>query len=69
MIMFTYNFKRLINLIGIPLFKKLINAIKTGDMETIKQEIAEHISCFRLYLDIFLQLFRFFGFLEKKALF
>jgi hypothetical protein len=56
-------------LIGIPLFKKLINAIKTGDMETIKQEIAEHISYFRLYLDNFLQLFRFFGFLEKKALF
>jgi len=43
LIMFTYNFRRLLNLIGITLFKKLIIAIKEGDMEAIREEIAAHI--------------------------
>jgi formylmethanofuran dehydrogenase subunit E len=54
LIMFAYNFKRLLNLIGVPLFKKLVKAIKTGDIEAIKQEIAEHIAAFLAYLARFL---------------
>jgi len=68
LIMFTYNFRRLINLIGIPLFKKLVNAIKEGNIEAIKEEIAAYIAHFRLYLDDFLLLFRSLGLLEKKSL-
>lgn len=54
LVMFTYNFKRLLNLIGIALFQKLIIAIKEGDIEAIREEIAEYITHFRLYLDYFL---------------
>jgi len=43
LIMFSYNFKRLLNLIGATLFQKLIKAIKTNDIDAIKKEIAEHI--------------------------
>ena len=35
LIMFTYNFRRLLNLIGIPMFKKLISAIKNGTLSQI----------------------------------
>ena len=69
LIMFTYNFKRLINLIGISLFKKLINAIKEDNIEAIREEIAAYISHFRLYLDDFLLLFRYMALLEKKSLY
>jgi len=44
LIMFSYNFKRLLNLIGIVLFKKLIVALKDGDIENIKGEIAKYIA-------------------------
>ena len=44
LIMLTYNFRRLLNLIGITLFKKLIKASKSGNIEDIKQEIAEYIA-------------------------
>jgi len=67
--MFTYNFKRLINLIGISLFKKLVNAIKEGNIEAIREEIAAYITHFRLYLDDFLLLFRYLCLLEKKSLY
>jgi transposase len=40
LIMFTYNFKRLLNLIGIALFRELIKAIQTKDMEAIRRKIA-----------------------------
>ncbi len=43
LIMFSYNFKRLLNLIGVTLFKKLITAMKNNDMHTIKEEIAAYI--------------------------
>lgn len=43
LIMFTYNFKRLLNLIGIDLFKKLIIAIKEGNLSQIREEIATYI--------------------------
>ena len=44
LIMFSYNFKRLLNLIGIVLFKKLIVALKDGNIENIKEEIAKYIA-------------------------
>ena len=55
LIMFTYNFKRLLNLIGIALFKKLLITIKDGDLTQIREEIALHIAIFRLYMLNFLQ--------------
>jgi len=51
LIMFTYNFKRLLNLIGIALFKKLMIAIRDGDLSSIREEIALYIANFRLYTD------------------
>ena len=51
LITFTYNFRRLLNLIGITLFRKLMIAIKEGDIEKIKDEIAAYIAYFTLYLD------------------
>lgn len=54
LIMFTYNFKRLLNLIGIVLFKKLLISLDNGDITKIREEIALHIASFRLYLAIFL---------------
>ncbi len=55
LIMFTYNFKRLLNLIGIALFKKLMIALDNGDISKIREEIALHIASFRLYILDFLQ--------------
>lgn len=46
LIMFTYNFKRLLNLIGIPLFKKAILTLKTNNkskIEQLKEEIRRYI--------------------------
>ena len=44
LIMLTYNFRRLMNLIGIKLFQKLMKALKSGNLESIKQEIAEYLA-------------------------
>ena len=44
LIMFTYNFKRMLNLIGINLFRKLIIAIQEGNIEAIKEEIVSYIA-------------------------
>ena len=41
LIMFTYNFKRLLNILGITLFRELIKSIKIGDLEKIKPKIAQ----------------------------
>jgi len=43
LIMFTYNFRRLLNLIGIDLFKKLCLAIKNNNLTQIRQEIVAYI--------------------------
>ncbi|MEY4504265.1 MAG: hypothetical protein RL154_558 [Pseudomonadota bacterium] len=59
LIVFTYNFRRLLNLIGITLFQKLLNAISSKDnqaIEQIKQDIIEYILCFYLYLSYFFML-------------
>jgi predicted transposase YbfD/YdcC len=54
LIMFTYNFKRLLNLIGIGLFKKLCLAIKNNDLSQIREDIARHILRFMQKMAIFL---------------
>ena len=46
LIMFSYNFRRLLNLIGIALFRKLIIAIKEGNIQEIKAEIEAYILLF-----------------------
>ena len=55
LIMFTYNFKRLLNLIGTVLFKKLMIALDNEDITKIREEIALYIVSFRLYMLNFLQ--------------
>ncbi len=64
LIMFSYNFKRLLNLIGIALFKKLIIAIKEENIENIKEEIAKYIA-----ISLFYQLYFFkYDFISKKSI-
>ena len=55
LIMLTYNFRRLLNLIGIKLFQKLIKASKNGNIEDIKQEIAEYIAVLAFFKALFRQ--------------
>jgi len=52
--MFTYNFRRLLNLIGIALFKKLCLAIKNKDLTQIRKDIEEYILMYGHYLAYFL---------------
>ncbi len=66
LIMFTYNFKRLLNLIGIDLFKKLCIAIKENDLSQIRDEIAAYILVFGVYLGYFLERFLFLQNISKK---
>ena len=60
--MFTYNFRRLLNLIGIALFRKLILALKVGDIEAIKAEIEEYVAHMCMYMVYFLDYFGFYKF-------
>ncbi len=53
LIMFTYNFKRLLNLIGIALFKKLCIAIKENNLSQIREEIAAYILLSAYYMAYF----------------
>ncbi len=66
LIMFTYNFKRLLNLIGIALFKKLCKAIKENDLTQIREEIAVYILAFGVNLGCFLERFLFLRNIPKK---
>ncbi len=66
LIMFTYNFRRLLNLIGIALFKKLCIAIKGNDLTQIREEIAAYILRFGVYLIHFLERFLFLSNISKK---
>ena len=66
LIMFTYNFRRLLNLIGIALFKKLCIAIKGNDLTQIREEIATYILRFGVYLIHFLERFLFLPNISKK---
>jgi hypothetical protein len=64
--MFTYNFKRLLNLIGIALFKKLCIAIKENDINQIREEIASYILLFGVNLVYLLEIFLFLQNIPKK---
>ena len=55
LIMFAYNFKRLLNLIGAALFQKLLIALKEGNIEAVRKEIAAYIAGFWLIRDYFAQ--------------
>ncbi len=44
LIMFSYNFRRFLNLIGITLFRKLLIALRDGDIDDIKAEILAYIA-------------------------
>ena len=55
LIMLTYNFRRLLNLIGIALFQKLMRALKNGNLESIKQEIAEYLAVLHFFGAFFRQ--------------
>ena len=67
LIMFTYNFRRLLNLIGITLFRKLLIALKDDNIEDIKAEIEAYITYFRVYCFYFLGFLQFMSFREKKC--
>jgi len=69
LIMFTYNFRRLLNLIGIALFKKLCLAIKNKDLTQITKDIEEYILLFGLYMVYFLQYIFYFQNYPKKMVF
>lgn len=66
LIMFTYNFKRLLNLIGIALFRKLCLAINENDLSTIREEIAAYILTFGVQLAYFLEIYLFLQNIPKK---
>ena len=66
LIMFTYNFKRLLNLIGIALFKKLCKAIKENDLTQIKEEIAAYILALEVNLVYVVEIFLFLQNIPKK---
>jgi len=67
LIMFTYNFKRLLNLIGITLFKKLCKAIKNNNLTQIREEIALYISLFLQNMIYFYTTFFYRRYFYKKV--
>ena len=67
LIMFTYNFRRLLNLIGITLFRKLLIALKDGKIDDIKAEIVAYIAYFRVYFFYFLRFIEFMSFRKRKC--
>ena len=59
LIMFTYNFKRMLNLIGITLFRKLIIAIKEDSIDDIREEIMAYIAYLSLiWMNFMLELWK-----------
>ena len=61
LIMFSYNFKRLLNLIGITLFRKLIIALKEGNIEEIKAEIMAYILWFLAVWTYYFKIIEFYS--------
>ncbi|MCK4441675.1 MAG: transposase, partial [Sulfurovaceae bacterium] len=68
LIMFSYNFRRLLNLIGIALFRKLIIAIKDGDIEDIKAKIVAYIAILFCIWFYFIEIIGFYVFRGEKLL-
>ena len=69
LIMFSYNFRRLLNLIGIALFRKLIIAIKEGNIQEIKAEIEAYILLFLFIWSYYFYIIGFYDFKREKVLF
>ena len=67
LIMFSYNFKRLMNLIGIRLFRKLLIALQNGNTDAIKEEIAEYISRYFHLWSYNFRVLIIFGFMKRNA--
>jgi len=68
LIMFSYNFRRLLNLIGIALFRKLIIALKEGNIEEIKAQIAAYIFLFLSIWSYYIENIDFYGSRREKLL-
>ena len=62
LIMFSYNFRRLLNLIGIVLFRKLIISIKEGNIEDITAEIEAYILWSFAIWTYYFKIIGFYGF-------
>ena len=67
LIMFTYNFKRLLNLIGIALFKKLCKAIKENNLSQIREEIVAYILVFMQNISHFYVIIFYKQYFYKKV--
>jgi len=61
--MFTYNFRRLLNLIGTT----FLIALKDGNIEAIKAEIVEYIAYFRIQIFYIFKIMNFTSFRGKKC--
>jgi len=68
LIMFSYNFRRLLNLIGIALFRKLIIALREGNIQDIKAEIVAYILLFLSIWRYYFQTIEFYGYRREKLL-
>lgn len=68
LIMFSYNFRRLLNLIGIALFRKLIHALKYGNIEAIKAEIMTYIAMVLDTCGYFINILGFYNIRREKLL-
>ena len=66
LIMFCYNFRRLLNLIGVTLFKKLIVAIKNGKLQEIREEIVRYIAILFVMYAIFLKKYTIFKIVREN---
>jgi len=66
LIMFAYNFKRLLNLIGTKLFQKLIIAMKSNDLDAIKKEIMAYIDSYLVNWRYICRIFDIYIFKEKN---
>jgi hypothetical protein len=58
LIMFIYNFRRLLNLIGIALFKKVLKALQNGNIKDIIKEVVEYIAIFLYITTFFMVIFK-----------
>jgi hypothetical protein len=50
LIMFAYNFKRVLNILGTAMFKKLLIAIKDGNIEQIVKDIQAYRRNIRVFI-------------------
>jgi hypothetical protein len=62
------NEVRLLNLIGIALFRRVLIALKDGNIDDIKAEIIAYIAYFRVYSLYFFQIINFTSFKRKNVI-